>query len=77
MLIYHPKTGLKEVDTPPVPAAKVGTYIQTTGWYGGRIGEPWKLRVKRRTKGATWKFIPFAELPKEIKTEALLLGLKL
>lgn len=77
MLIYHPTTGLKEVESPPLPAAKVGTYIQTTGWYGGRIGEPWKLRVKRRTKGSTWKWIPSAELPKQIRVEALLLGLTL
>lgn len=77
MLIYHPKTGLKEVESPPLPAAKVGTYMQTDSWYGSRTGEPWKLRVKRRTKGSTWKYIPFAELPKEIRVEALLLGLTL
>lgn len=76
MLIYHPTTGLKEIESPPLPAAKVGTYIQTGSWYGLQ-GEPWKLRVKRRTKGSTWKWVPVAELPKQIKVEALLLGLTL
>ena len=77
MLIYHPTTGLKEVKSPPLPAAKVGTYMQTESWYGAKHGEPWKLRVKRRSKGSTWKQIPFAQLPKQIKVEALLLGLTL
>lgn len=76
MLIYHPTTGLKEIKTPPLPAAKVGTYIQSY-WYGGSGGFPWKLRVKRRTKGSTWKYIPLEELPKQIKVEALLQGLTL
>ena len=77
MLIYHPKTGLKEITSPPVPAAKVGTYIQQETWYPFVSGTPWKLRVKRRTKGSTWKWVPVSELPKQIKVEALLLGLTL
>jgi hypothetical protein len=77
MLIYHKTTGLKEIKSPPFPAAKVGTYLQEESWRATRHGVPWKLRVKRRTKGSTWKQIPFNELPKEIKVEALLLGLTL
>ena len=77
MLIYHPKTGLKEITSPPVPAAKVGTYIQNDYWYAEESGITWKLRVKRRTKGSTWKQVPVAELPNKLKVEALLLGLQL
>lgn len=73
MLIYHPTTGLKEVKSHPLPAAKVGTYLQNAS----RSESIWKLRVKRRTKGSTWKWVPVAELPKQIKVEALLLGLSL
>ena len=77
MLIYHKTTGLKEIKSPPFPAAKVGTYIQDDYWYAKGSGTPWKLRVKRRTKGSTWKRIPVAELPNKLKVEALLLGLQL
>ena len=77
MLIYHKTTGLQEIKRPPLPAAKVGTYLQEASWGGTNRGNPWKLRVKRRTKGSTWKWIPLSDLPKEIKVEALLLGLPL
>lgn len=74
MLIYHPSYGLKEVATPPLPAAKVGTYIQSSTW---NFTDRWKLRIKRRTKGSTWKHVQVDDLPKELRLEALLLGLTL
>lgn len=75
MLSYHKTTGLQVIKTPPFPAAKVGTYLGESFWSGTPL--TWKLRVKRRTKGSTWKQIPVAELPKEIRVEALLLGISL
>lgn len=79
MLIYHPSYGLKEVATPPLPAAKVGTYIQSSTWnFTDRWKlRRWKLRIKRRTKGSTWKYVQVDDLPKELRLEALLLGLTL
>lgn len=75
MLIYHEKEGLREIETPTFPAAKVGTYLPYIH-FGGNV-LLWKLRVKRRTKGATWKQVTTAELPVKMKVEALLLGLTL
>ena len=76
MLIYHETTGLKEILAPPFPAAKVGTYLGTSFWRGTHPMD-WKLRVKRRTKGATWKQVTKADLPKKMLVEALLLGIQL
>lgn len=77
MLSYHPKTGLKQINTPFFPAAKVGTYIGELNWNWGVLTPSWKLRVKCRTGGSTWKKISEAELPKQIRVEALLLGIQL
>jgi hypothetical protein len=75
MLSYHDKTGLKEIKVAPFPAARVGTYIRESLWSFG--DDVWKLRVKRRTKGSTWKQVTKAELPKKLLMEALLLGIQL
>lgn len=75
MLSYHDKTGLKEIKEPPFPAAKVGTYIGERRW--GNTFSEWKLRVKRRTKGSTWKQVSKADLPKKLHMEALILGIHL
>lgn len=74
-LSYHPKTGLQIIAELPLPAAKVGTYIGERNIW--RNGLTWKLRVKRRTKGSTWKQISLEILPKEIKLDALIMGIKL
>lgn len=74
MLSYHEKTGLKDIKHEPLPAARVGTYL---GMYGYDTKLYWKLRVKRRTKGSTWKQVPASELPKPLLVEALLLGITL
>ena len=73
-LSYHPKTGLQIIAEPPFPAARVGTYIGVRLW---RNQLTWKLRVKRRTKGSTWKQISLEMLPKEIKLGALIQGIQL
>ena len=73
-LSYHPNTGLKVITELPFPAARIGTYIGERAW-SNRLN--WKLRVKRRTKGSTWKPISLEMLPKEIKLNALILGIQL
>ena len=77
-LSYHPKTGLQVITELPFPASRVGTYIGEYGYYnyrGNNYG--WKLRVKRRTKGSTWKQISPEMLPKELKLSALVQGVQL
>ena len=69
-LSYHPKTGLQVITELPFPASRIGTYIGESIWSGR--GFIWKLRVKRRTKGSTWKQISTETLPKEIRLSALL-----
>lgn len=74
MLIYHETAGLKEIKHEPFPPAKVGTYIGRTSWHANT---DWKLRVKRKTSGKTWKNVSFEQLPTRLKVEALLLGITL
>lgn len=75
MLSYHEKTGLKEIDHEPHPPARVGTYIAERRGYYSKYS--WKLRVKRRTKGSTWKQVSQDELPKQLRLEALIFGIQL
>lgn len=70
MLSFHEKTGLKEIKEFSFSAARVGIYI------GDRVGSDgkviWKLCVKRRTKGSTWKVVHQDDLPKRLKVEAMI-----
>ena len=72
MLIYHPDTGLSETDELAV-SSPIGTYCGCTR----HNGYQWSKRVKRRTNGSKWKGVPASDIPKQIKVEALLLGLTL
>lgn len=68
-ITWHPKRGLAQV--PTNQDIGLGTYEQL------RKGV-WRLRVKRRTGGRTWKLIPnSAPIIKRIHMEALLLGIQL
>ena len=72
MLIYHQDTGLRETDELLVHA-HVGTYCGCAR----HDGYKWSVRVRRRTNGSKWKGVPASDIPKQIRVEALLLGLTL
>lgn len=66
---WHPKRGLQLVP-----------YNQDVGLgtYGEFRKDTWRLRVKGRTGGRTWKWVPnSAPIVKRIRMEALLLGVVL
>lgn len=66
---WHPKRGLAYVSVNQ--DIGLGTYEQLRK-------DVWRLRVKRRTGGRTWKLIPnAAPIIKRIRMEALLLGIQL
>lgn len=67
-LLFDEKGGLREI--PPLRGAvPVGTFHHLNG--------RWRMRVKRRTAGCTWKDVELRHLPKRLRAEALLMGVKI
>ena len=68
-LSYHPNTGINK-NKLNYQFLRNGTYER--GWTGN-----WRLRMKRRSAGHTWKHVTVAQLPAKLKMEALILGIQL
>jgi len=70
LLVWHPKTGMT-TDTAKVPDAPLrGTY--------SRLNGVWRI-FTRHTNGKKigWQHIPPHHIPKKLRADALLLGVKL
>ena len=68
-LIFTKTKGLHTVEELP-ETVLVGEYVRHA-WKG------WRLRVKRKTSGRSWKNVGVDQLPTRLKVEALLLGIQL
>lgn len=74
MLAWDPMTGLREVPVEQLQKKDLpcGTVVRF-----GDIYAPWKVRVKRRISGRTWKQVSIRDLSKRLKAEAMLLNIQI